>query len=175
MSAPESLKDVYVEELRDLWSANDQMQDVLSDLASDAASPKLKSMLERSAAGVAKHTKVLKALVESNDGKASKDHCKGMEGLVKEAKKHALDDKIEDGDVRDVIIISQYQRMSHYGIAGFGAAAAFAKALGLADDKTKLDAAVAEIHKADDAASHLAESAVNLAAKQGAPAHAAAH
>jgi ferritin-like metal-binding protein YciE len=131
-------------------------------------------MLEKSASGIDKHTAVLKTLVESNEGKASKDHCKGMEGLVKEAKKHALDDDIEDGEVRDVIIISQYQRMSHYGIAGFGAAAAFAKALGLADDEAKLEAAVADIHKADDAASQLADRAVNLAAKHGAKAHATA-
>jgi ferritin-like metal-binding protein YciE len=174
MSAPENLKDVYIEELRDLWSANDQMQAILSDLSSKATNPKLKTMLDRSASGVGKHTNVLKALVETNGGKTTKDHCKGMEGLVKEAKKHALDEDIEDGDVRDVIIISQYQRMSHYGIAGFGAAAAFAKALGLADDETKLQQAVAEIHKADDAASHLAERAVNLAAKHGAKAHATA-
>ena len=165
MSTPTNLKEVYIEELRDLWSANDQMQEVLPDLASHATSPKLKTMLSKSVAGVAKHTEVLKALVESSGGKVSKDHCKGMEGLVKEAQKHALTGKLEDGDVRDVIIISQYQRMSHYGLAGFGAAAAFAKALGMAADEAKLHAAVAEIHQADEAASQLAESAVNLAAK----------
>jgi ferritin-like metal-binding protein YciE len=174
MSTPETLKDVYIEELRDLWSANDQMAEILTDLAGHAANAKLKSMLQKSASGVAKHTDVLKGLVEASGGKVAKDHCKGMEGLVKEAKKHALDEKLEDGDVRDVIIISQYQRMSHYGIAGFGAAAAFAKALRLADDETKLQAAVGEIHQADDAASHLAERAVNLAAKRGATAEAVA-
>ncbi len=165
MSTPSNLKEVYVEELRDLWSANDQMQDMLPKMAGEASNAKLKIMLDKSGAGIAKHTEILKALIETNGGKSSKDHCKGMEGLVKEATKHALDDKIEDGDVRDVIIISQYQRMSHYGLAGFGAAAAYAKALGLGDDEAKLHAAVAEIHKADEAATQLAEGAVNLAAK----------
>ena len=165
MSTPTNLKEIYVEELRDLWSANDQMQDVLPNLTDEATNPKLKAMLGKSSAGITKHTNVLKALIDANGGKASKDHCKGMEGLVKEAKKHALDNKLDDGDVRDVIIISQYQRMSHYGLAGFGAAAAYAKALGLSDDEAKLHAAVSEIHQADDAASHLADSAVNLAAK----------
>ena len=117
--------------MRDLWSANDQMQDVLPNLMDEATNPKLKAMLGKSSAGITKHTDVLKALIDANGGKASKDHCKGMEGLVKEAKKHALDNKLEDGDVRDVIIIAQYQRMSHYGLAGLGAAAAYAKALGL--------------------------------------------
>ena len=165
MSAPASLKDVYIEELRDLWSANDQMQEILPELSSNATNKKLQTMLTKAVNGVAKHTDVIKALVEHNGGKVAKDHCKGMEGLVKEAKKHALDGKIEDGDVRDVIIISQYQRMCHYGLAGIGAAAAYAKAMGLGDDETKLNAAVTEIHQADEAASQLAERAVNLAAK----------
>ncbi len=151
--------------MRDLWSANDQMQDLLPNLTDEATNPKLKAMLGRSSAGIGKHTEFLKALIDANGGKAAKDHCKGMEGLVKEAKKHALDSKLDDGDVRDVIIISQYQRMSHYGLAGFGAAAAYARALGLGDDEAKLHKAVSEIHQADDAASQLAESAVNLAAK----------
>ena len=165
MSTPTNLKEIYIEELRDLWSANDQMQEILPELASHASSPKLKAMLSKSVDGVARHTEVLKSLVESNGGKVAKDHCKGMEGLVKEATKHALTGKLDDGDVRDVIIISQYQRMSHYGLAGFGAAAAFAKALGGGEDEAKLHAAVAEIHQADEAATQLAESAVNLAAK----------
>ncbi len=165
MSTPTNLREIYIEELRDLWSANDQMQDILPELSSHASSKKLKTMLSNSASGVEKHTKVLMALVEASGGKVAKDHCKGMEGLVKECKKHALDGKLDDGDVRDVIIISQYQRMSHYGLAGFGAAAAYAKALGLTEDEAKLHAAVSEIHQADGAATQLAESAVNLAAK----------
>lgn len=165
MSTPTNLNEIYIEELRDLWSANDQMQEILPELSGHSSSKKLKTMLDKSISGVGKHTEVLKSLVEASGGKVAKDHCKGMEGLVKECKKHALDGKLDDGDVRDVIIISQYQRMSHYGLAGFGVAAAYAKALGKADDETKLHQAVSEIHQADEAASQLAESAVNLAAK----------
>ena len=165
MSTPTNLREIYIEELRDLWSANDQMQHMVTELSSVAANPQLKSMLEKSISGIGKHTKALKGLVEISGGKVAKDHCKGMEGLCKEAKKHALNDKLEEDDVRDVIIISQYQRMSHYGLAGFGAAAAFAKALEMLDDEAKLKLAVKEIHSADDAATQLAEQAVNLAAK----------
>ena len=52
-----------------------------------------------------------------------------MEGLVAEAKKHAIDADVEEA-LRDLVIIAQYQRMSHYGLAGFGTAAAYAAALG---------------------------------------------
>ena len=165
MSSPESLKDIYVDELRDLWSANHQMQRIVTKLTEQVGNAKLKQMLERAAGGIKQHTDVLKGLVESNGGKAAKDHCKGMEGLVKEAEKHALDEDIEDTDVRDVIILAQYQRMCHYGLAGFGTAAAYAKALGQKDDEAKLKAAVGEVYKGDEAASQVAERTVNLAAK----------
>src|ERR1700760_552497 len=126
MSAPKSLKDIYIEELRDLWSANDQMQRILPKLSA-AAGSELSEMLDDAVEGIQKHTHVLKDLIEDNGGELSSDHCRGMEGLVREAQAHALDETIENKDVRDVIIVAQYQRMCHYGLAGFGTAAAYAK------------------------------------------------
>ena len=165
MPSAENLKDIYVEELRDLWSANDQMQKIVPQLGKQASNAKLKQMLDRALSGIRQHTEILKELVNANGGPAAKDHCKGMEGLVKEATKHALDEGIRDADVKDVIIVAQYQRMCHYGLAGFGAAAAYAKALDLKDEETKLRVAVSDIYKGDEAASQLAERTVNLAAK----------
>lgn len=165
MSAPTNLQNVYTEELRDLWSANDQMQRFVPEMSAKAANARLKQMLEQAVGGIAQHTEMLKSLIQGKGGIEAKDQCKGMEGLIKEARKHALDDDIADEDVRDVIIIAQYQRMCHYGLAGFGAAAAYAKALGLVDDEAKLKRAVSDIYRGDEAASHLAERSVNLAAK----------
>nr|WP_232725752.1 DUF892 family protein [Qipengyuania seohaensis] len=116
--------------------------------------------------GIEEHTSVLEEIIEGCDGSLdTKEHCKGMEGLVKEARKHAIDADIES-DVRAVAAIAQYQRMSHYGIAGFGTAKAFAQALGRDDDTAKLDEIVDDIYGADDFASELAERSINLAAKQ---------
>lgn len=162
---PTNLEEIYIEELRDLWSANDQMQAIVPELSARASHPKLKQMLDHAVAGIAQHTEMLKSLIQARGGMGAKDQCKGMEGLVKEAKKHALDGDLTEDDVRDVIIIAQYQRMCHYGLAGFGAAGAFAQALGLADDAAKLKGTVSDIYRGDEAASHLAERAVNLAAK----------
>jgi ferritin-like metal-binding protein YciE len=169
MSAPESLKDLYLEELRDLWSANDQMKRLLPKLSAEAGD-KLRVTLDKAVSGIQEHTDIVKSLIEENGGETSKEHCKGMEGLVKEAEKHALDEEIEDDDVRDAVILSQYQRMCHYGLAGFGTAAAYAKALGLSNDEQRLKKTVSEIYKGDEAATHLAENAVNLAAKHAAAA-----
>jgi ferritin-like metal-binding protein YciE len=163
MPSSASLKDVYIDEMRDLWSANDQMQRVMKTLGQKATDKKLKDLLEKSVSGIGKHTETLKAVLEGQGGKVQKEHCKGMEGLVEEAKKHALEEDM-DGQLRDLVIISQYQRMSHYGLAGFGTAAAYAEALGLKDDATKLKSIVKDIYKADDYTSELAQRAEKAAA-----------
>ncbi|WP_034922688.1 ferritin-like domain-containing protein [Erythrobacter sp. SD-21] len=166
MSAPANLSDCYTEELADLWSANDQMTKVVRDLADAAQDRSLTDRLSRAADGIEKHTKTLKSLLKEC-GESEKEHCKGMEGLVKEARKHALEADIEDADVRDVLIVAQYQRMCHYGIAGFGTAKAFAEALGNKDHATKLDTITSEIYDADENMTDLAERSINLEAKKG--------
>jgi len=163
MPSSEGLKTVYVEELRDLWSANDQMQRVMKTLSSKATDKKLKDLLDKSVSGIGQHTETLKSVLEAQGGKVGKDHCKGMEGIVEEAKKHALDAELE-GQLRDLVIIAQYQRMSHYGLAGFGTASAYADALGLKADATKLKGIVKDIYKADEYTSTLAERAQKAAA-----------
>jgi ferritin-like metal-binding protein YciE len=164
MSKPESLEDLYVDELKDLWSANDQMNRLLKKIVKKASDSKLQAMLEKSRSALETHTDVLKELIKEQGEKTSKEHCKGMEGLVSEATKHVIEEAPAKGPVRDAVLIAQYQRMSHYGIAGFGTAAAYAKALGLKDAVKKLDKATAEIYRADEYGTKLAESCVNLQA-----------
>ncbi len=163
MPSSESLKEIYIEEMRDLWSANDQMQRVMQAFSQKATDTTLKDLLEKSVSGIAQHTEMLKSVLESQGGKIGKDHCRGMEGLVEEAKKHALEADL-NGELRDLVMIAQYQRMSHYGLAGFGTAASYADALGLKDDATKLKSIVKDIYKADEYTSQLAERAEKAAA-----------
>ena len=165
MSAPEDLEEIYTDELKDLWSANDQMRKLLKKIVAKASDKGLKEMLTSSQAGIEKHTDMLKELIAANDEKVSKEHCKGMEGLVAEATKHVLEEGPKKGPLRDVIIIAQYQRMTHYGIAGFGTAAAYAKAVGRKDDAKKLSAATKEIYGGDEFMTKLAETSVNLHAE----------
>ena len=165
MSKISSLAGLYADELKDLWSAQDQMARALKKIAPQATNVKLSSMLDQAQAGIAKHTDLLKAIIEANQEKLKKEHCKGMEGLAAEAIKHAIDEAPEKGAVLDAAIIAQFQRMTHYGITGFGTVAAFAKALGRKDEAKTLSAAVKDMHRGDDLMSELAESAVNKQAE----------
>lgn len=164
MSVPESFDEIYTDELKDLWSANDQMNRVLKKLTSKAKDAKLKDMLTQSCDGIEKHTSVLKELIVAAGEKASKEHCKGMEGLVAEATKHCIEEAPKKGPMLDAIIIAQYQRMTHYGIAGFGTAAAYAAALGKTEDAAKLKEATKEIYGGDAYMTQLSE-AVNADAE----------
>jgi len=166
MSTPENLQDLYIDELKDLWSANDQMLRCVKKLSAKAADKPLKEMLLKSQEGIGKHTTMLKELLVARKEKVTKEHCKGMQGLVAEAIKHVTEEAPKKGPVLDALIIAQYQRMTHYGLAGFGTAAAYAKALNLEDDSTSLALAVKEIYGGDEYASKLAETTVNIAAKE---------
>ena len=165
MSTPEDLKDLYTDELKDLWSANDQMLKVLKKITGKVADQGLKEMMTKSQDGISKHTDIVKELIATAGEKVSKEHCKGMEGLVAEATKHVIEEGPKKGPVLDAIIIAQYQRMTHYGIAGFGTAASYAKTLGLKDDAKKLGDATGEIYGGDEYATKLAETTVNIDAK----------
>lgn len=164
MSKITTLQELYVDELKDLWSANDQMAKALEKIIPQAKNKNLASMLKASHKGIAKHTDLLKSLIENQDEEVKKEHCKGMEGLVKEAIKHTIEDAPESGPILDAAIIAQYQRMTHYGITGFGTVTAFAKALKFTDDRKELESAVKDMVKSDELMSELAESAVNTSA-----------
>ena len=161
MSEISNLSDLYIDELKDLWSANDQMARALKKIQPHASHPDLNKMLGDSQAGIASHTNLLKALIANQGEEVSKEHCKGMEGLVKEALKHTIEEAPTKGPVLDAAIIAQYQRMTHYGITGFGTVAAFSKALKLEDDNKQLKAAVKDMYVADELMTKLAEAAVN--------------
>lgn len=165
MSAHDDLKSIYLGELKDLWSANDQMRAVVTDMAAAANDPALAQRLTQSAEEIAAHTATLmKSMIHAAGGDREKHHCKGMEGLVQEARRHALDAEFADGELSDVAIIAQYQRMAHYGMAGVGTAAACARALGRTEDADQLQAVLDDVYSADRHLSDLAERCVNLEA-----------
>ena len=165
MAHSETLNDVYTDEMKDLWSANDQMTKAVKAMSAKAHDPKLKEALEESIQGIEKHAKTLQSLISDAGADAEKEYCKGMEGLVKEANKHIGSDAPKSSDLLDIVIIAQYQRMSHYGLAGFGAAAAYAKALGMKDHYEKLSTIVSEIYAGDEYASKRAHKVEKVAAQ----------
>jgi ferritin-like metal-binding protein YciE len=163
MSAPNNLEDIFADELKDLWSANEQMSAVVKVMAEKAHDANLKQALQKSMTDIKKHADTIKTLLADSDESVEKEHCKGMEGLVKEAIKHISKQAPKSGELLDIEILAQYQRMSHYGLAGFGTAAAYAKALGKKDGAAKLTSIVSDIHRGDDFASKLAEKTESVA------------
>ena len=122
------LKHLYVEELKDLYSAENQLVKALPKMAKAASSEDLRSgfeeHLEQTKEHVARLEKILKALGESPKGK----HCNGMEGLIKEGSELIEEDP--GPEELDAGLISAAQRVEHYEMAGYGCVSTYAKLLG---------------------------------------------
>jgi ferritin-like metal-binding protein YciE len=122
------LKELYVDELKDIYSAETQLVKALPKMAKAAASDELRSgfqeHLEQTEGHVARLEQIFKALGEKPTGKK----CKGMEGLIEEGSEAAAED-YED-DVKDQALIGAAQRVEHYEIAAYGTVRAMAEKLG---------------------------------------------
>jgi ferritin-like metal-binding protein YciE len=122
------LMHLYVEELKDLYSAENQLVKALPKMAKAATSKDLQAGFEGHLAQTKEHVvrleKVFKALGESPNGKK----CKGMEGLIKEGGEMIEEDPAPEE--LDAGLISAAQRVEHYEIAGYGCVSAYAKLLG---------------------------------------------
>ena len=159
-----SLKDVYIDQLQDIYSANRQALDATSKLRDKAKSAELAEALDSGAKGIEEGLNTVGEIVKKHDAKPTGEFCKGMEGLVKEVHAHVVDADFSDGDVRDAMIITQYQRMAHYGIAGYGCLVAFAERLGLDADADKLRECKEETEGGDIRMTGIAVGKVNEAA-----------
>ncbi|MBO0663344.1 YciE/YciF ferroxidase family protein [Jiella flava] len=159
-----NLKDIYIDQLQDIYSANTQSAKVTRELADAAHAAGLRHALKAGVEGIEDGRNALQRIITAHGASPSGEFCKGMEGLVKEARSHALEEEISDKDARDAMIITQYQRMAHYGIAGYGCLLAFAKRLGLDDDAKTLEECLRATAHGDKTMSELAEGSINQAA-----------
>lgn len=124
----ETLHDLYIHELKDLYSAEKQLIKALPKMAKAATDSKLAAGFTKHLAETEVHAERLEALLKSHEETTRGPKCKGMEGLLKEGA-----DMIEeeaDDDVRDAGLISAAQRVEHYEIAGYGTARTYAELLG---------------------------------------------
>ena len=162
--AIKNLKDLYLDQLRDLYSACKQSQPIVTDMGRAAKSADLSKALIAGNQGIADGMEVLATLCNEHGVDPTGEHCKGMEGLVTEARKHALETEFADEDAQDAAIISQYQRMAHYAIAGYGCVRTFANRLGLDGDAAKLQECLDNTWEGDRHMTEIAEGGVNKAA-----------
>lgn len=161
-----TLKDLYVDQLQDLYSANRQAVKATRELHEAAHSTELRKALSAGAEGIEEGMAQLKRLIETHDANPRGEHCRGMEGLVAEARAHGVEADFTDEDVRDASIIAQYQRMTHYGISGYGTLAAFARKLGLDDDAGVLAQCLEDTRGGDKKMTAIASGEVNPAAAE---------
>ena len=160
----DNLKQLYLEQLHDLRSANQQASDVTKRLSEVATNEDLSNVLKRGHEGIQDGISVIAEITSKYGEESNSTHCRGMEGLAEEAKAHALNESFGDNDIRDAMIITQYQRMAHYAIAGYGCLATFALRLGFDEDYKKIKCCLDACYDGDRTLSKLAESGINAKA-----------
>lgn len=159
-----SLKDVYHDQLQDIWSANKQSLDIVVALGRAAQDKGLSEALIDGSNGISDGLQKVAEICNAHGIKPTGEHCKGMEGLVAEAKAHVLDAEFSDDDVRDAMIITQYQRMVHYALAGYGCLVAFANRLGNDEDGAILQECLDQTYDGDRRMTDIATGGINAAA-----------
>jgi ferritin-like metal-binding protein YciE len=151
----EALKELYIDGLKDLYNAENQLLKALPKMAKAATSEELtqgfQEHLEQTKGHVQRLEKVFKSLGENPKGKK----CKGMEGLVAEGTE-IMGEDFEDS-VMDAAIIGAAQRIEHYEIAAYGTVCAFAKELGESEQASLLNETLEEEKETDEKLTELAE------------------
>ncbi len=160
----ENLKDVYLDQLKDLCNANKQAAPTVRELAQEAAHGALRQALERGVRGIDDGCERLQALIREHGEESDGVTCKAMQGLVREARAHAIEAEFGSDAARDAMIIAQYQRMAHYAIAGYGTVRAYARQLDLDDAAAQLEEMLGAAYAGDRTMTRLAETKVNEAA-----------
>ena len=155
----DSMKKLFVHELKDLYSAESQILEALPKMAKKASHPELKSAFEEHHRQTEGQVRRLEKIFEGLDHKPGGTKCKGMEGLLKEGEE-AMEDS-EDDDVRDAAMISAAQRVEHYEIAGYGSARTYARMLGNEEAARLLQETLDEEGETDKRLTKLAESRIN--------------
>ena len=160
----ETLKDLYIHELKDLYSAEKQIIKALPKMVKAANNKDLaagfKQHLEETKVQAERLEKILSDLGESTRG----PKCKGMEGLLEEGDEMVKEEA--DEEVRDAGLISAAQRVEHYEIAGYGCARTYAQLLGEKEAAAVLQQTLNEEGATDKKLTKLAKDCINLKAKK---------
>jgi ferritin-like metal-binding protein YciE len=151
----ESLKKLYVDELKGLFSAETQLLEALPKMAKAASSEKLGTGFEEHLEQTKGHIQRLEEIFESLDESPKGKKCVGMEGLVKEGSE-VMEEGFEDA-VLDAGLIGAARRVEHYEIAAYGAVCEIAKVLGQTKHASLLEKTVVEERQTDEKLAELAK------------------
>lgn len=163
--AEQGLKELYIDELRDLYSAENQLIKALPKMAKASSSDELRQgftdHLEQTKGHVQRLEQIFEDLGESPKGKK----CAGMEGLVEEGSE-VIEEDFEDG-VKDAALIGAAQRVEHYEIAAYGTVRTFAETLGETEHVSLLNETLEEEKETDKKLTELASEINQQALNEG--------
>jgi ferritin-like metal-binding protein YciE len=163
MMSVETIEDLFVDELKDLYSAEKQITKALPKMAKASTSPELRtafeSHLEETNGQIQRLEQIFEILSKSPKGKI----CNGMKGVLEEGTEVLKE--TDKGILRDAALISAAQRVEHYEMAGYGSVREYAKLLGQQEIASLLDATLAEEKAADKKLSVISKQ-VNVEAKK---------
>jgi ferritin-like metal-binding protein YciE len=159
-----SLRELYIEQLRDLYNAETQLIKALPKMAEASDSGELQNAFNEHLEKTKGHAERLEEIFERLGEDAEGEKCKGMEGLIKEGSEMIKKDM--DPEVKDAGLIAAAQRVEHYEIAGYGCVRTYANLLGEDGAAQLLEQTLEEEKEADGTLNQLAES-INLEAEEG--------
>jgi len=159
-----ALKDLYIDELRDLYNAESQLTKALPKMAKAATSQELRAGFEEHLTQTRGHVERLEKIFSELSEKPTGKKCKGMEGLVKEGKQIIEEEKLI-GETLDAGLISAAQRVEHYEIAAYGCVRTYANLLGEDDAVKLLEQTLKEEKETDQKLTMLAEK-INVEAEE---------
>jgi len=153
-----SLKDLYVEELRDLYSAETQLVNALPKMAQAASSSDLKQAFQNHLDETRTQKQRLEQIFSEMGASPQGKTCEAMQGLIKEGED--VIQSMGDPQVKDAALIAAAQRVEHYEIAGYGVVRTFADELGFSNAKSLLQKTLDEEGSADKKLTSIAEGGI---------------
>lgn len=162
MSAMKTMEDLFIHELKDLYSAEKQLVKALPKMAKAASNQELRTAFEEHLHQTEEQFRRVEELLNEEGASTRGSKCVAMEGLIEEGKSIIEEDM--DDEVRDAALIAAAQRVEHYEIAAYGCARTFAEQLGKRHAAQLLQQTLDEEKEADDRLTHIAMSRVNVEA-----------
>jgi ferritin-like metal-binding protein YciE len=159
-----SLRELYIDHLRDLYDAENQLLKALPKMAKEASSEELRQAIDEHLDETRGQVERLEEIFEQLGEKAKGKKCKGMQGLIEEGQE-TLDEDMEE-DTKDAAIIAAAQRVEHYEISGYGTARTYATLLGENEASELLEETLKEEKETDQKLTQLAEQ-INVEAAEG--------
>ena len=160
----ESLRDLYIHELKDLYSAERQMIRNMPKMVKAATNRQLASAFQQHLDQTKRQAERLEQILQDNGESTRGPKCEGMAGVLREGDSMVSEDA--ENEVRDAGLIAAAQRAEHYEIAGYGCARTYAELLGDKKGARVLDAILREEAAADVKLTKLARSVINVKAKK---------